>query len=169
MEAFIKDINEAIEDYKTLQENMRIKYESTTTTRDALYTLRMRANEEQQKVIDALTESFKDDIVDLENMTKQFNEKKPKLESFDTEVYNSLHSLFLVYASLHSTLGKENPLTLDFMDNIVLQLKKNTGSTIISVVEDSTPIAFVSSNDEVTTATPFQIDNGVKSAPFCTV
>ena len=159
MDSFINinDIAEAIEEYKTLQENMRIKYESSTTTRDALYNLRMRANEEQQKMIDALTETFKNDIVELENMTKQFNDKKPTLESFYREIYNSLHSLFVAYASLHSALGKENPLTLDFMDNEMIQIKKKS---------DSTPISFVESNNDDTIAAPFQSDNGVKSAPL---
>jgi len=158
MDTLIQDqckiIDEAIEEYLSLQENMRMKYESSTTTRDALYTLHMRANEDQKKVIDALTETFKDDIVDLENMTKQFTEAKPKLESFHHDVYNALHSLFRVYASLHSTLGKEKPITLDFMDNVVTQLQKNT---------DSTPISFLESNDE-NTVTPFQGTSGVKSA-----
>jgi len=160
MNTFIKDqcktIDEVIEEYKSLQENMRIKYEQSTTTRDALYTIRMRANEEQKKAIDDITESFKGDIIELEEMTKKFNEMKPTLESFHFNVYSAMHSLFLVYASLHSLLCKETPITLGFMENTILQLEKNT---------DSTPISFVDSNEEDTIAIPFQSDNGVKSAP----
>ena len=161
-------ISKAVEDYKTLEQDMRFKYESSTKAQDALYTLRMRATEEQQKALDALSDTFKADVVEMEDMTRRFTEMKNKLESLDVDLYDSLQSLFRAYESLHSALGKEMTLSLMYHQG---------DSTLISSVlhegvdEDASPfqgdeLAPFSPPALETDASPFQGDHGLKSAPF---
>ena len=115
------EIKEAIEEYKTLQENINFKYEASITVRDALYTLKMRSNDDQQKLVDSLSETFKSDVEELDSLRKKLEDLRPRLEKFDFQVYQAIHGLFTVYASLHETLQKEGTVSFPSIETKLKQ------------------------------------------------
>jgi CRISPR/Cas system-associated endonuclease Cas3-HD len=142
MQTFIdeecKKINSTLEDYKVLRDNINLKYESSTTLRDALYTLRMRANEDQQKAIDALGESFREDT-DMKSMVEKYEASKPALQTFYRDLEDSMAKMFRVYGELHLALGKNGPVKLRFVPDVENQLKRLTDSTPIPFENETSP------------------------------
>jgi hypothetical protein len=102
-------IRAAIKAHEEKQESMRRRYESSTSTKNALYTLAMIAGtDEQASLVDSLKKSFEQSEAELEDIMNEFQSSEMLLTSQRKEIRESISELFRVYDAMSVAL-KQDP------------------------------------------------------------
>ena len=151
--SFIKttcdSIKNAIKSHQDKQESMRRRYEVSTSTKNALYTLAMTATtEEQLALVDSLKSSFLDSENELQDITNEFQVSEEALVAQRGEVRECITDLFKIYDSMSTALKKDvdapvKDIMLNLQDtSVTTQIRTEPSVFDTTFRETNVPSAF---------------------------
>lgn len=142
-------IKNAIKSHQDKQESMRRRYEVSTSTKNALYTLAMTATtEEQLSLVDSLKISYLDSENELQDITNEFQVSEETLVAQRQEVHECITDLFKIYDSMSTALKKDvdapvKDIMLNLQDtSVTTQIRTEPSVFDTTFRETNVPSAF---------------------------
>jgi len=103
------EIKTLVKQFKEMEDEMKLKYDLSTSLKHALYTVSMTASDSQLQLVKALTESFASDEEKLMEMTRDVEETKKRLARDKEEIRACILDLFDTYTAISDIFGEPMP------------------------------------------------------------